>query len=320
MAVYRVQKTRDYTVMANHHLRNKGLSLKAKGLLSLIFSLPDDWNYTTRGLSTICKEGVDSIGAALNELESAGYIVRNRLRDQKGRIKDTEYLIYEQPVENVDAPRIEAEVANVESQDTDKSSANGSNQNEPNLPAPYTDTPNTDAPSTASPCTENPDTDNPAQLNTYIPRIYRARTDEQNIHQSIVNTKQAALPDSREIDRCRAEVEFQIEYYALVENKAFNHKQLDEIVDLIVDVLCTTKPVINLGGDEYSTEVVKSRFKKLNCGHIDNLMVNLQHTTTRIHNIRGYILKALYNATFTTESQNCADVNYQYFGGGKLWP
>ena len=97
MAVFRIEKTRDYTVMSNHHLRDTGLSLKFKGLLSMMLSLPEDWNYTTRGLAKICKEGTDSIGSALKELERAGYIVRNRLRDSKGKIVDVEYVIYETP-------------------------------------------------------------------------------------------------------------------------------------------------------------------------------------------------------------------------------
>ena len=84
MAVFRVEKTRDYTVMSNHHLKDRSLSLKSKGLLSMMLSLPDEWNYTTRGLAAICKEGVDAIGAALKEMESAGYLVRNRLRNDKG--------------------------------------------------------------------------------------------------------------------------------------------------------------------------------------------------------------------------------------------
>ena len=86
MAVFRIERTRDYTVMSNHHLRDKALSLKSKGLLSMMLSLPEDWNYTTRGLAKICKEGVDAIGGALRELESAGYIVRHQLRDRQGRI------------------------------------------------------------------------------------------------------------------------------------------------------------------------------------------------------------------------------------------
>ena len=93
MAVFRIERTRDYTVMSNHHLRNANLSLKAKGLLSMMLSLPEDWNYTTRGLAKICKEGVDAIGAALRELEATGYIVRHKLRDRQGRISDTEYVL-----------------------------------------------------------------------------------------------------------------------------------------------------------------------------------------------------------------------------------
>ena len=101
MAVFRVKKTRDYTVMANHHLRNKALSLKAKGLLSLMLSLPDDWDYTLKGLARICRDGVDSIAAAVNELEEAGYIVRKRVRDDKGRVRDMEYTILEHPKEDI---------------------------------------------------------------------------------------------------------------------------------------------------------------------------------------------------------------------------
>ena len=90
MAVFRIEKTRDYTVMSNHHLKDRTLTLKSKGLLSMMLSLPDEWNYTTRGLAAICREGVDSIGAALKELETHGYIRRTQLRDEKGKITDTE--------------------------------------------------------------------------------------------------------------------------------------------------------------------------------------------------------------------------------------
>ena len=72
MAVFRIEKTRDYTVMSNHHLKDRTLTLKSKGLLSMMLSLPDEWNYTIRGLAAICREGVDSIGAALKELETHG--------------------------------------------------------------------------------------------------------------------------------------------------------------------------------------------------------------------------------------------------------
>ena len=76
MAVYRVERTRDYTVMSNYHLKDTSLSLKAKGLLSMFLSFPEDWNYSTRGLAAICKEGVDAIGSTIKELEKAGYIIQ----------------------------------------------------------------------------------------------------------------------------------------------------------------------------------------------------------------------------------------------------
>ena len=140
MAVFRIERTRDYTVMSNHHLRNHELSLKAKGLLSMMLSLPDDWNYTTRGLAKICKEGVDAIGNALRELETAGYIVRNQLRDQQGRISDTEYVIYEKP-----QPR------------------------QPETPRPDTAVPDTASPDTENPYLDKPDTEKPAELNIEKP-------------------------------------------------------------------------------------------------------------------------------------------------------
>ena len=84
MAVFRIEKTRDYTVMSNHHLRNTDLSLKAKGLLSLMLSLPEDWDYTMKGLARICKDGIDSISGGIRELEAHGYLIRERIRNENG--------------------------------------------------------------------------------------------------------------------------------------------------------------------------------------------------------------------------------------------
>ena len=94
MAVFRVERNTGYTVMSNHHLRNKELSLKAKGLLSQMLSLPEDWDYTLKGLSHINREKIDAIREAVKELEKAGYIVRSRERDEKGRLRGADYIIY----------------------------------------------------------------------------------------------------------------------------------------------------------------------------------------------------------------------------------
>lgn len=87
--------------MSNHHLRNIEISLKAKGLLSVMLSLPDNWDYTIRGLSIINKEGLDSIRSTIHELELAGYVERKRIRDNQGRFRTAEYIIREKPVSPV---------------------------------------------------------------------------------------------------------------------------------------------------------------------------------------------------------------------------
>lgn len=136
MAVFRIDKTRDYTVMSNHHLRNTGLSLKAKGLLSLMLSLPENWDYTTKGLSKICKDGIDSICSTIKELEQQGYIIRQRVRNEKGQLTTVEYTILEEPktalpeqdlpiLENPD--QLNTNISNTKKLNTDLSSTNVSN-------------------------------------------------------------------------------------------------------------------------------------------------------------------------------------------------
>ena len=97
MAVFRIEKTRDYTVMSNHHLRNTDLSLKAKGLLSFMLSLPEDWDYTMKGLARICKDGIDSISGGIQKLEAHGYLIRERIRNENRQLGSIEYTILEQP-------------------------------------------------------------------------------------------------------------------------------------------------------------------------------------------------------------------------------
>ena len=101
MAVFRVEKTRNYTVMANHHLQNRKLSLKAKGVLSVMLSVPNTWEHSIAGYASICRDGVDGITSAVKELEENGYITRSRKRNEKGHLTTTEYTIYESPREPI---------------------------------------------------------------------------------------------------------------------------------------------------------------------------------------------------------------------------
>ena len=137
MAVFRVERNKGYTVMSNHHLRNKELSLKAKGLLSQMLSLPEDWDYTLKGLSLINREKIDAIREAIKELERAGYIVRSRERDEKGRLRGADYVIFEQP--------------------------------QPPMPdLPTLENPTLDNPTQEKPTLEKPTLENPTQLNKDI--------------------------------------------------------------------------------------------------------------------------------------------------------
>lgn len=96
MAVFRVKKTKNYTVMSNTHLRDDKLTLKAKGLLSQILSLPEDWRYSIAGLTKLNSDGKDAVRSAIRELEKAGYIERRKIQDEHGHFL-VEYTIYEIP-------------------------------------------------------------------------------------------------------------------------------------------------------------------------------------------------------------------------------
>ena len=173
MPFFRVNKTKDYTIMANHHLKNRDLSLKAKGLLSVMLSLPEDWHFTVHGLVSICKEGRDSISGAVRELEEAGYIVRHRLRDKEGHINGLEYIIYETPQKpecnGPDGGKTLVEVEEAEAtEEVDASSKTESRMTAPVTENPFmedvTAIPAEKAPRTAEPRSDSPMTENPLSV------------------------------------------------------------------------------------------------------------------------------------------------------------
>lgn len=279
MAVFRVEKNKNYTVMSNYHLKDKNLTLKGKGLLSVILSLPEEWNYTTRGLAAICKEGVDCIGATLRELESAGYIERNRLRDDKGRITDTEYVIYEFPQDKPDK--------------------------DPNTDNPHTPLPHTALPHTENPYMDEPPTENPAQY------ITNNKLNKKELNTDLLNPNQS-IPPMREsypqsncgkpIDRID-EIDFyeyreiiyeNIDYEILCER--YDQRAVDEIVETMLDYICGKRESVKISGAEYPPEIVKRRLLKLDSSHIEYIIDCIKNNTTKIGNIRAYLLAALYNA------------------------
>lgn len=298
MAVYRVQRTRDYTVMSNYHLKDKNLTLKSKGLLSMILSLPDEWNYTTRGLAAICKEGVDAIGSALKELETAGYIVRRQLRGANGRITDTEYIIYEQPHPKEDAA--------------------------PDTPPPDTDSPDTENPDVVFPDMGTPYLEMPAELNTKESNTQKSSTHgsstdsipfREDAAGSPPEAKRREATPMSEIESYRALILENIEYEFLKREYGPYSDDLDEIVEIMVETVCARRKYTRVAGSDFPHEVVKSRLLKLNSEHIRFVMDCMKQNTTKIRNIKQYLLAALFNAPTTIGNYYTALVNHDMYGG-----
>ena len=261
MSVFRVEKTKGYTVMSNHHLRNHALSLKAKGLLSQMLSLPEDWDYTLQGLAQINRESIDAIREAVRELERAGYIKRSRERDERGCLRGTVYTIYEQPHAG----------------------------------------PTSEEPAQALPTLENP-----TQLITKDTKKRKRRSKDLSITDSIPFP--SGFPESPTQKRTETMGSFEsyrelilenIDYDVLKNGPHVDREQLNEIVDLLQETVCSIRSRIRVAGNDYHAEVVRAKLLKLNGEHIRFVMDCLKQNTTRIRNIRQYLLTVLFNAPST---------------------
>ena len=283
MAVFRIDKTRDYTVMSNHHLRNTELSLKAKGLLSLMLSLPENWDYTTKGLAAICKDGIDSISSCIRELEKHGYIIRERMRNEKGQLTTIEYTILEQPKS---AP--------------------------PEQEKPIRENPVLDIPAQAEPIQENT-----AQLNTNKSNIKELNTDISNTY-PIKSYQKEPEPAKEKSDRIgydevetyRQIIKENIDYDVLGVNLNRDAAMLDEIVDLMTETVCTQKSSLVIAGDTYPAAIVKSKLLKLTSEHIEYVIDCMRENTSDIRNIKKYLLAALFNAPSTIDSYYTTKVHH----------
>lgn len=285
MAVCRVERNRNYTTMSNYHLRDPCLSNKARGLLSTMLSLPEKWDYTTRGLATICKDGVDGITAQLKELEQCGYLVRHRIRDANGRITDMEYIIYERPHPS----------------------------------SPDTEKPDMVKPDMALPCLETP-----AQSN-----IDKSSIDESIKDLSITHSIPSGEPrpsvlasleakrkevEYRDVDMYREIIMENIDYDILLADMPYDHDRLEEVLELLVETVCSTKKYIRVAGADYPAEVVRSRLLKLTAEHIRFVFDCLKENTTKVRNIKQYLLTTLYNAPTTIGNYYSALVQHDMYG------
>ncbi|MGI6699170.1 MAG: DUF6017 domain-containing protein [Christensenellales bacterium] len=307
MAVFRVERNTGYTVMSNHHLRNKELTLKAKGLLSQMLSLPEDWDYTLAGLSHINREKIDAIREAVKELEKAGYIVRSRERDEKGRLRGADYVIYEQP------------------QPKEPEAATSSEQ------PPTSDLPTLENPTLDNPTLEKPTLENPTQLNKDISSKEQSNTDLSSTHSIPFHSlnplpyeqDEAATPPERKrteaktnsaIEIYREIIKDNIDYDILIQDPKMDKDRLDEIVEIMLETVCTARKTIRIAGDDYPAELVKSKFMKLDSSHVEFVLDCMRENTTKIRNIKQYLKAVLFNAPSTIDSYYTALVNHDFYG------
>ena len=300
MAVFRVEKTKNYTVMSNYHLRDTNLSLKAKGLLSQILSLPDDWDYTLAGLSYINRESIDAIRTAVQELERAGYITRSRERKNNGQLGGVEYIILEQPQQSADK---------------------------------------TTTPVSAPPIQEKPTSENPTQANSTLGKPMQLNKDKTNkekeLKTDLSNTDSIPFPalhvcvgepemKRRETASIQAYeiyrdiIQENLSYAIMLERHKHKKDLIDEIIDLILETVCTSRKTIRIAGDDYPAEIVKAKFLKLDGGHLEFILECLKKNTTEIRNIKKYMLAVLFNAPSTIDNYYTALVAHDMAEGGKL--
>ena len=277
MAVFRVERTSDYTVMSNYHLRDKRLSLKAKGLLSQMLSLPEDWDYTLAGLCYINRESKDAIRTAIHELEQAGYIHRRQTTDSGGKFAGNVYTIYERPQ------------------------------------GPPSGEPSSEKPSSGNPTTGKPMPEKPTQRN-----IEKQNTDQQNTDSIPFRGSAAEPPEPKrtepspaeQMEEYRALIRDNIQYPLLVAQNPEDTDLLDEIVELMTETVCARRKTTRVCGSDFPAEVVKSRLLKLDTEHIHFVLKCLRENTSKIKNIKQYLLATLYNAPVTISSYYGALVNH----------
>ena len=284
MPVFRIEKTKDYTVMSNHHLRDTDLSLKAKGMLSLMLSLPEDWDYTLAGLAHICKDGLASIRTTVMELEENGYLSRRRQRNEKGQLGDIEYTIHEKP------------------QACGKPVDNPVDNSPPICEKPILENLTLD-----NPILEKPILENQTQLNTNKLIKEKLNTDVLNTYQSIKpvqggSSQSNTIDEIDKFNKYRELIYKNIEYEILCEQyKQYDKNMLNEIVETMIDYICGKHEFVKIGKAEYPHEVVKGRLLKLDSSHIEYVIDCINKNTTKVRNIRAYLLTTLYNAPTTID-------------------
>ena len=293
MPVFRVDKSRDFTVVANCVFKDRSLSAKAKGILVEMLSLPESWDYTLKGLTSLFSDGIDSIRQGINEIEKHWYIVRERKRDARGRLGGMEYVIYETPHKPVE---------------------NSIDSAYPESPEPTTENPTQDSSAEEMPTVykelnkynKNKSMTFEINKNSFLPEV----SEDLEECAPVENSGRKELSDT---SRAREEIKKQIEYDVMVQR--CQPSQLDELVEIMLEVRMNLSPTTRFSRDEvYPTVYVQDRYSRLNAEHIEQVLDGIRENTSKVMHTKAYLMKCLFNAPETLESKVMMDVNHDLFG------
>lgn len=356
MASYyqRVKRTSGYTIMSNYHLRDMNLSLKASGLLSLVLSLPEDWQYSVKGLTAIVKEGESAVKSALQELEQHGYLRRTEIRTESGKFEGLEYIFLEYPgqLEDLQNPNgQEQTIQNMQKKMAQKMQINTqkdwNNTYEASEKAAIIDInqssvtyPTTEKRQLKTPQVENPLAENQHAENTAGGKSTcgKSTVEKPEVENPIADNRRQIIKDiNKDIDisinqsnhnipktekRLIDQMDVMETYRDMIRNNigyatfsAAEKGKVDDLVNLMVETLMlpdSENKTIRIAGGKKPVSIVKSVFLQLDMGHIQYVLESLSNTTSRITNMKSYLLTALYNAPLTINNYYQARVNHDF--------
>ena len=285
MSTFRVNKNVNYTVMSNHHLQDKRLSLKAKGLLSYMLSLPDDWDYSLKGLTIGCKDGLDSVRTAVLELEEHGYVRRQKVRNARGQIIDYDYQVYESPAEDVPA------VPDDDNSAPPPSTSSNQKSGVKSCSSPFLDFPNMAEPNLEKATQQNTNKQNTKRQSTNL----SGQTAETEDFDQMATQVRAGFREKLEID---------------ILAKRYAPEMLEELLDNIVEMYCCPLKTQYIGKQAQTTKAIRLRLDKLTSQHVEYIFDVMANTTQPIKNIMAYLRTTILNAPTTMEHYYQAQGNW----------
>jgi len=316
--IFRVEKNKNFTVISNHHLRDKNLSLKAKGLLTLMLSFSDDWDYTLNGLVAISKDGIDATRTTLDELEKNGYLKRQRSRNALGQLQVTEYTVYEHPFTEENGAEFIPNNAQVGFSDVAENDQMGksnmdkkSQMGKSNVDAENTQVGKSNVDKESQMGKSHIGKSIYGKSNTIKYFNNKITCNKNNYPSSNESSEIVAVPSSNDaqndtIDRAQRRLEKRKFYTDLVkENIGYDtwvtgtNSEKDFITlvtEVILDVLCSDKETVTINQQQYFRTVVEAQLLKLDEENVAYVYDSINNSDKKILNIRSYILSALYNS------------------------